>query len=985
MIEQYTSFVIPADVVGSHWPKADEDKLHGLSAHWSSIGTTLSGQSDSVTVQSRRVFANWSGSGADTASAQLTAVSRFASSTSAASQTVAKGCETAASYVTNTKTGINVVLMQLDNLTKQEIALGLSNPLLIPTSVAHIIDLRKQARAIIAAYYEALTSSMGAISFASVIQPRPNQPRPAGGTGAGGGKAPATGGASGGAGGGTSTGPGGVPAGSSPAAGTGQPSADPWQGGLTDHRDVGIPAPLGDPTALPTTDPAHKPDPDPSSSDSPDLSGHTPGVTGKPVASDVFSGAEDLRSSFGAQPTTGPAPAGTTPSPGTTPPPTGGDNWSGGKPPAPAGSPGGTGAGTAFSTRDITAVVQGKADPNTVGLTPPSSAPSGPPAGSHHPASAGPPSPAATPTETKSYPASSSGSGGGDAGFSGGGHGGGGGGGGGGTVANQPVAPVASAVVGTGAAGVAAPAPAAPPPLLAPAGGTGFMGGGAPSGGAGPAIQIGPGGMSGPVTAMPGGVGGLTPATTGLPAAAAPTPITAGGMPTGNAIPTAPSTGLPQAPTAAAPAASAPAPSTATPAPQAGPGVNASQPLRIETPRPGGGAPTTGAEPTDLAIVSVGAAIATLGLVGAAAQHFAGLWTDLRASSVLRPTGTVLPTQYGREDEVVATLPAGMDTVYQKVLLPGELDQLFAGQIETLRGLVYPFHAVRELHTPAQLYDALGLGYAVTGIAGSDTLAFNRDAETIEVLRCAGLRTDDLVTPVDADVTLPPGTVPVPLVRHHKRPWSGTGEAPGSTSEHLIEEHEVLGYASVAIPHLAEIWRLHADGREEYVSTYNQRNGQWLGDTTPSHQPIGRRIDNGAYATLSDGTVFRTVLLTDRHSVLIAYGVSSPEHFEQVHDGSYRITVDNTDLISLTGVTTIGTWHGLPVQLLHRQGAMLLIDYAGDEPAPAGAAGFLQVAQGQWQPRWVEHSEVTDLQELERPYGLPRAVPVAPAAAGVGA
>ena len=109
-------------------------------------------------------------------------------------------------------------------------------------------------------------------------------------------------------------------------------------------------------------------------------------------------------------------------------------------------------------------------------------------------------------------------------------------------------------------------------------------------------------------------------------------------------------------------------------------------------------------------------------------------------------------------------------------------------------------------------------------------------AESVEVLRCAGLRPDDLVTPVDADVTLPPGTVPVPLVRHHKRPWSGTGEAPGSTSDAVIDEHEVLGYASVAIPHLAEIWRLHADGREEYVSTYNQRNGQWLGDTTPSHQ-----------------------------------------------------------------------------------------------------------------------------------------------------
>jgi hypothetical protein len=168
--------------------------------------------------------------------------------------------------------------------------------------------------------------------------------------------------------------------------------------------------------------------------------------------------------------------------------------------------------------------------------------------------------------------------------------------------------------------------------------------------------------------------------------------------------------------------------------------------------------------------------------------------------------------------------------------------------------------------------------------------------------------------------------------------------------------------------------RLHADGREEYVSTYNQRNGQWLGDSTPSHQPIGRRIDNGAYVTLSDGTVFRSMVLTERHSVLIAYGVSAPEHFEQVHDGSYRLVVENSDIVSLMGVTTIGVWRALPVQLLHRQDDMLLVDYAGDDPIAAAAAGFPQTNQGQWQPRWVEHTEVTDVQELERPYPPLRAM-----------
>jgi len=135
---------------------------------------------------------------------------------------------------------------------------------------------------------------------------------------------------------------------------------------------------------------------------------------------------------------------------------------------------------------------------------------------------------------------------------------------------------------------------------------------------------------------------------------------------------------------------------------------------------------------------------------------------------------------------------------------------------------------------------------------------------------------------------------------------------------------------------------------------------------------VGRKIDNGAYAGLSDGTVFGTVVLTDRESVLIAYGVSAPEHFEQVHDGSYRTSVNNSDIISVTGVATMGAWRSLPIQLLSRQGDMLLVDYAGDDPAAAAAAGFLQTNQGQWQPCSVEHTEVTDIQELERAYTLPR-------------
>ena len=76
---------------------------------------------------------------------------------------------------------------------------------------------------------------------------------------------------------------------------------------------------------------------------------------------------------------------------------------------------------------------------------------------------------------------------------------------------------------------------------------------------------------------------------------------------------------------------------------------------------------------------------------------------------MLRPVGAVLPTQFGRADELLAAMPLGMETVYQKVLLPGAIDQLFAGQVETIRGLghtrVQPRRRVDRgpaLHRPAR-------------------------------------------------------------------------------------------------------------------------------------------------------------------------------------------------------------------------------------------------------------------------------------------
>ncbi len=552
---------------------------------------------------------------------------------------------------------------------------------------------------------------------------------------------------------------------------------------------------------------------------------------------------------------------------------------------------------------------------------------------------------------------------------------------------------------GTGAAGVGAPIapmptvgglaamggiPTAPLGASPSYGNTPLMGsGGLGPGGAAPSVGV--GGLGAPTAAAPiapapsGGIP-AAPASVGLsgagvPGSAAPGPTAAPVNPSAMNPATQTQAVLPNAPGGPAATTTGPAPGAVMapigPAQQSQPtasgagsqtgGVGPLGPGQLGTGRAGGAT-------VEAAALTLGAAVATLGLAGAAAMHFSHLWSDLRANPIVTPrSGQLLPTQFGPNDQQTAVLPAGLSGAYQRVLLPGEAEALIAGQITTLRGLVHPLHQVQHLTTPAQLYAALGLGFPVQSRAGADTLAFDRDADSIEVLRFAGLRWEDLITPIEADVTVPFDTVPLALVRHHARPWTGTGEAPGSTSTAPIDEHEVLGYAAVPLPHLAEIWRIHADGTTEYVSTYNARNASWVGSTAPSRPAVGNRIANGAFATLTDGHVFEIVPLTDQYTLLVARG-TAPDGFLPAQDGTARIQVANAQIRSVQGVTTIGLWQGLPVQLLERSGGAVLIDYAGDDASGAASAGFRQVNQGHWQPRWVADSEVSSVQTLERAY-----------------
>ena len=565
---------------------------------------------------------------------------------------------------------------------------------------------------------------------------------------------------------------------------------------------------------------------------------------------------------------------------------------------------------------------------------------------------------------------------------------------------SAPSQPVPPPVSGTGAAGAAPEVPVWSPPPVAPVapgpvtgapgfgalparGGSGYRGPGLWGPGFGgsmvPPMGLGGTGGFGPGVGTPGvGAGVVPPPVSSLGGSVPPASSLGGSVP---AHPVAVQSGPgstqpgPQSGSGSVPAVPASGPVPAVPASGPVPAVPASGPVG----GPGGGsvsvAPGARVDPLGVVagldgswVITLPMAISILGLTGLAVAHFTRMWQELRADALQAPRATLFPTQWGRGDLPLVPMPAGMETPYQKVLLPGETEQLLEGRASTVQGLVYPLAQVRHLTTPQRLHDALGLGFALNSQAGSNTWAFNRGAESVEVLRFNGVRAADMITPTAPDVCLPRDTVPAPLTRRHSRPWTGRGEAPGSTTTHPIDEHEILSYATVAVPHLAEMWRVYADGREEYVSTFNQRNGQWVGQASACVPEVGRRIDNGVYATLVDGTAYHTVTLNTRQSVLVAYGLAAPEHFEKAFDGSHRLTVANTRITSLTGVATVGMWSGVPVRLLHRQGDNVKVDYAGDDPVVAGRVGFVQVNQAQWEPVWVPHAQVTGIHEIEHPY-----------------
>ncbi|MFJ8579161.1 SseB family protein [Micromonospora sp. NPDC093277] len=140
----------------------------------------------------------------------------------------------------------------------------------------------------------------------------------------------------------------------------------------------------------------------------------------------------------------------------------------------------------------------------------------------------------------------------------------------------------------------------------------------------------------------------------------------------------------------------------------------------------------------------------------------------------------------------------------QKALAPSQLAYYLERGYDRVSGFVHRAGELAHLSTPAQLYDALGLGHP-------DSL-FARDAEEIYVLRWPAYRPSLYRIPYggqnEAAMRAMEGWV------IERPPFRGNGFAPGESSD-VVAEFKV---DSARLPHGAQLCRIGADGSDRVVA-----------------------------------------------------------------------------------------------------------------------------------------------------------------------
>ncbi|MFF4891299.1 SseB family protein [Micromonospora chersina] len=150
----------------------------------------------------------------------------------------------------------------------------------------------------------------------------------------------------------------------------------------------------------------------------------------------------------------------------------------------------------------------------------------------------------------------------------------------------------------------------------------------------------------------------------------------------------------------------------------------------------------------------------------------------------------------------------------QKAIAPSQLAYYLERGYDRVSGFVHRAGELAHLRTPAELYDALGLGHP-----GSP---FSRDAEEIYVLRWPAYRPSLYRIPYGGQNEGAMRAMEGWVIE--RPPFRGNGFAPGDSSD-VVAEFKV---DSARLPHGAELWRIGADRSERVVAVLDTDALLWV-------------------------------------------------------------------------------------------------------------------------------------------------------------
>lgn len=142
--------------------------------------------------------------------------------------------------------------------------------------------------------------------------------------------------------------------------------------------------------------------------------------------------------------------------------------------------------------------------------------------------------------------------------------------------------------------------------------------------------------------------------------------------------------------------------------------------------------------------------------------------------------------------------------VMQKAIAASQLAYYLERGYDRVSGFVHRAGELAHLRTPAELFDALGLGHP-----GSP---FSRDAEELYLLRWPAYRPSLYRIPYGGQNEAAMRAMEGWVIERY--PFRGNGFAPGESSD-VIAEFKV---DSARLPHGAELWRVAADGDARLVA-----------------------------------------------------------------------------------------------------------------------------------------------------------------------